>query len=78
MSHFHLCSTAVGKRSRSACVSRFTIGTRTTTKCSSITKENFFSRAGIQPGMLTLHPQGIHHGPQPQAVNASQGEDIDR
>ena len=28
----------------------------------------FFSRAGIQPGMLTLHPQGIHHGPQPQAV----------
>lgn len=31
----------------------------------------FFSRAGIQPGMLTLHPQGIHHGPQPQAVKAS-------
>lgn len=31
----------------------------------------FFSRAGIQPGMLTLHPQGIHHGPQPQAVAAS-------
>lgn len=30
----------------------------------------FFSRAGIQPGMLTLHPQGIHHGPQPQAVQA--------
>ena len=28
----------------------------------------FFSRAGIRPGMLTLHPQGIHHGPQPQAV----------
>ena len=26
----------------------------------------FFSRAGIQPGMLTLHPQGIHHGPQPR------------
>ncbi len=34
----------------------------------------FFSRAGIQPGMLTLHPQGIHHGPQPQAVRASQGK----
>lgn len=33
---------------------------------------DFFSRAGIQPGMLTLHPQGIHHGPQPQAVVASQ------
>lgn len=34
----------------------------------------FFSRAGIQPGMLTLHPQGIHHGPQPQAVQASKGK----
>lgn len=32
----------------------------------------FFSRAGIQPGMLTLHPQGIHHGPQPQAVKTSE------
>jgi len=32
---------------------------------------DFFSRAGIQPGMLTLHPQGIHHGPQPQAVTTS-------
>lgn len=31
----------------------------------------FFSRAEIQAGMLTLHPQGIHHGPQPQAVQAS-------
>lgn len=31
----------------------------------------FFSRAGIQAGMLTLHPQGIHHGPQPQAVAAA-------
>jgi homogentisate 1,2-dioxygenase len=35
---------------------------------------NFFSRAGIQPGMLTLHPQGIHHGPQPQAVESSNGK----
>ncbi len=35
---------------------------------------NFFSRAGIQPGMLTLHPQGIHHGPQPQAVEASKNK----
>jgi homogentisate 1,2-dioxygenase len=34
----------------------------------------FFSRAGIQPGMLTLHPQGIHHGPQPHAVKASKGK----
>lgn len=32
---------------------------------------DFFSRAGIQAGMLTLHPQGIHHGPQPQAIVAS-------
>ncbi|MGH7166660.1 MAG: homogentisate 1,2-dioxygenase, partial [Nitrospiraceae bacterium] len=32
---------------------------------------SFFSRAGIQPGALTLHPQGIHHGPHPQAVEAS-------
>jgi homogentisate 1,2-dioxygenase len=32
---------------------------------------DFFSRAGIQPGMLTLHPQGIHHGPQPSAVQSS-------
>ena len=32
---------------------------------------DFFSRAGIRPGMMTLHPQGIHHGPQPQAVEAS-------
>lgn len=35
---------------------------------------DFFSRAGIQPGMLTLHPQGIHHGPQPQAVQAGKGK----
>jgi homogentisate 1,2-dioxygenase len=35
---------------------------------------SFFSRAGIKPGMLTLHPQGIHHGPQPQAVEASKAK----
>ncbi|MGH7643308.1 MAG: homogentisate 1,2-dioxygenase [Candidatus Dormibacteria bacterium] len=28
----------------------------------------FMSRAGIDSGMLTWHPQGIHHGPQPKAV----------
>ncbi len=28
----------------------------------------FFSRTGIGAGMLTWHPQGIHHGPQPGAV----------
>lgn len=30
----------------------------------------FFSRSGIDRGMITLHPYGIHHGPQPQAVQA--------
>lgn len=34
----------------------------------------FFSRAGIQAGSLTLHPQGIHHGPHPQAVQASKSK----
>ena len=27
----------------------------------------FFSRAGIDAGMLTFHPVGLHHGPQPGA-----------
>jgi homogentisate 1,2-dioxygenase len=27
----------------------------------------FFSRAGIDAGMLTFHPSGLHHGPQPGA-----------
>lgn len=31
----------------------------------------FFSRAGITEGMLTFHPAGIHHGPQPKAVARS-------
>jgi homogentisate 1,2-dioxygenase len=35
---------------------------------------DFFSRAGIRPGMLTLHPQGIHHGPQPNAVESSRAK----
>ncbi len=34
-------------------------------------KGNFFSRAGIEAGMMTLHPQGIQHGPQPQALARS-------
>ncbi|MGE0400019.1 MAG: homogentisate 1,2-dioxygenase [Kofleriaceae bacterium] len=29
---------------------------------------DFFSRAGVRAGMLTFHPQGIHHGPQASAV----------
>ncbi len=28
----------------------------------------FFSRAGIAPGMVTFHPAGLHHGPQPGAI----------
>ncbi|MCB9781325.1 MAG: homogentisate 1,2-dioxygenase [Alphaproteobacteria bacterium] len=32
---------------------------------------DFFSREGIEPGMVTFHPQGIHHGPQPGAVAAA-------
>lgn len=28
----------------------------------------FFSRAGLGEGMLTFHPHGLHHGPQPSAV----------
>jgi homogentisate 1,2-dioxygenase len=32
---------------------------------------SFFSRQGIGPGMVTFHPQGIHHGPQPGAVRAA-------
>jgi homogentisate 1,2-dioxygenase len=32
---------------------------------------NFFSRDGIRPAMVTFHPQGIHHGPHPKAVEAS-------
>lgn len=31
----------------------------------------FFSRTGIAPGMLTFHPQGIHHGPQAKAHERS-------
>ncbi|MBI3667264.1 MAG: hypothetical protein HY236_13740 [Acidobacteria bacterium] len=29
---------------------------------------NFFSRQNISPGMATLHPRGIHHGPHPKAL----------
>ncbi len=32
---------------------------------------DFFSRAGIEPGMVTFHAQGIHHGPHPKAVEAA-------
>lgn len=29
---------------------------------------NFFSREGIREGAVTWHPQGIHHGPHPNAA----------
>jgi homogentisate 1,2-dioxygenase len=29
---------------------------------------SFFSRDNIKPGMVTLHPRGIHHGPHPKAL----------
>jgi homogentisate 1,2-dioxygenase len=32
---------------------------------------NFFSRVGIGVGYMTLHPQGVHHGPQPAAIEKS-------
>lgn len=31
----------------------------------------FFSREGVGAGMMTFHPQGIHHGPQGKAVERS-------
>jgi homogentisate 1,2-dioxygenase len=36
---------------------------------------HFFSREGIGPGMVTWHPQGIHHGPHPKAIEASRGKE---
>lgn len=33
---------------------------------------DFFSRDGIDAGMITLHPQGVHHGPHPKAVEGSE------
>ncbi len=32
---------------------------------------DYFSRAGIDKGYMTLHPQGVHHGPQPAAIEAA-------
>jgi homogentisate 1,2-dioxygenase len=29
---------------------------------------DFFSRDGIEAGMVTFHPQGFHHGPHPKAL----------
>ncbi len=35
---------------------------------------DYFSRAGIDRGYMTLHPQGVHHGPQPAAIEASKSK----
>src|SRR5438874_12391596 len=37
----------------------------------------FFSRAGIGPGMMTLHPQGLHQGPQEEAIEASKKKEYE-
>ena len=36
---------------------------------------HFFSRDGIGAGMMTWHPQGIHHGPHPKAIPKSREKD---
>ena len=35
---------------------------------------SFFSRTGVAPGMITFHPQGIHHGPQPGAAERARDQ----
>ena len=35
---------------------------------------NFFSRDNIDEGAVTFHPQGIHHGPHPNAFKAGSGK----
>ena len=37
---------------------------------------NFFSRAGIGPAYMTVHPMGLHHGPQAAAIAASKDKDF--
>lgn len=36
---------------------------------------HFFSRDGIGAGMMTWHPQGIHHGPHPKAIPLSRAKE---
>jgi homogentisate 1,2-dioxygenase len=36
---------------------------------------NFFSREGISAGAVTFHPQGIHHGPHPNAAKNAADKD---
>jgi len=35
---------------------------------------DFFSKDDIRPGMATLHPRGIHHGPHPKALANQQAK----
>src|SRR2546427_12550073 len=35
----------------------------------------FASRKGIEVGSFTLHRRGVHHGPQPGALEASVGKE---
>ncbi len=35
---------------------------------------DFFSREGIEPGMVTFHPQGLPHGPHPKAIEAAKNK----
>lgn len=35
---------------------------------------NFFSREGIGAGAITFHPQGIHHGPHPNAAKNAESK----
>lgn len=37
---------------------------------------NFFSREGIAEGSLTWHPQGIHHGPHPNAAANAENKEM--
>ncbi len=37
---------------------------------------NFFSRDNIDCGALTFHPQGIHHGPHPNAFKAADDKEF--
>lgn len=39
---------------------------------------NFFSRDNIHPGMITLHPSGITHGPHPNAYEAAKKRTHDK
>lgn len=39
-------------------------------------KGNFFSRDNIGPGAFTFHPQGIHHGPHPNAFKTANDKEF--